>query len=395
MIMTTVIKKALFSIAVILSAGALYAQGTGPEKEYKDTIIMKNGTVYEGYISELSTKGDFWIKAFSSTMTFDKDSITIISSGNSASVRFKNQSFNDVVILEDGDIVKFRSDHETIIQTKKSEVEKVLKPIVPNVIDVIIADKSYEGNIIETAYGKYTKILTGDKKHVVKSKNIKSQSRKTEAEGREALDMTLFPYLDEYEMKDKSVVTGILVSQNMADGALIFKTKEGALLPLNYGNIVKVKKIVNNNYNKMVYPVDTAAMAEMYINETEVRLADSSAFKSAMKPAETILEKGDIVCLPVAAGKDLIIIPGKDITVCKKEKVKDFILVPFNPLDITKNGNIRLGKADTLNAIQPTNNDKEDGLLYIDYKNLNAGYYVLFNKKDSEAIPLWVMASEN
>ena len=381
--MIATIRKTLMAVAVIFSAGVLYAQETNPATEYRDTIIMKSGTVYEGIISEQTPKGDVWIKANNSTLTFDRDSISINSTDGITSIRFKNQIFNDVEVLEDGDIITFRCNHETLVQTKLSEVERVLKPIVPNVLDVIIADKSYEGSIIETAFGRYNKILSGNKKYVIKNKKIKSQSRKTEAEGRENLDVTLFPYLDVYEMKDKSVVSGILVSQNMSDGALIFKTESGALLPLNLSNIEKVRKVVNSNYKEVVYPLDTASMANLSINDVEA------------KPIEVIYEKADIVCVPLATGEDMILIPGKDVTLCQKEKVKEYVLVPFNPLEGLKNGYIRLGKAETLSVVKPTLVEKQDGLTFTDYKDLKAGYYILFNKEEGKIIPLWVRAADN
>lgn len=381
--MIAMIRKTLMAVAVIFSTGILYAQETNLATEYRDTIIMKNGTVYEGIISEQTPKGDVWIKAASSTLTFDRDSISINSTDGTTSIRFKNQMFNDVEILEDGDIITFRCNHETLVQTKLSEVDRVLKPVVPNVLDVIIADKSYEGSIVETAFGRYNKILSGNKKYVIKNKKVKSQSRKTEAEGRENLDVTLFPYLDVYEMKDKSVVSGILVSQNMSDGALIFKTESGALLPLNFSNIAKVRKVVNNNYKEVVYPLDTASMASLSINDIEA------------KPIEVIYEKADIVCVPVATGEDMILIPGKDVTLCQKEKVKEYVLVPFNPLEGLKNGYIRLGKAETLSSVKPTLVEKQDGLTFTDYKDLKAGYYILFNKEEGKIIPLWVRAAEN
>ena len=103
-------RNTLLSVAVLLSVSAIYAQrpipttehrdtvvlssvvqGVNPEKEYMDTIIMKNGTVYEGFISEQSTKGDVWIKAATSTMTFDRDSISINSTEGSTTVSFKKQ----------------------------------------------------------------------------------------------------------------------------------------------------------------------------------------------------------------------------------------------------------------------------------------------------------------
>ena len=400
-------RNTLLSVAVLLSVSAIYAQrpipttehrdtvvlssvvqGVNPEKEYMDTIIMKNGTVYEGFISEQSTKGDVWIKAATSTMTFDRDSISINSTEGSTTVSFKKQLFNDVTILEDGDIVTFRCNYQALVQTKMSEVDKVLKPVVPNVLDVVTADKTYEGSIVETAFGRYLKILSGDKKHVIKSKNIKSQSRKTEAEGRENLDVTLFPYLDVYEMKDKSVVSGILISQNMSDGSLIFKTENGTLLPLNLKNIDKVRKVVNNNYKEVVYPIDTAAMADLYINDFEV------------EPLQGFYDKKtDIVSVPVEMGSGMILIPGKDVTLCQKEKakakMKEYILVPFNPLESVKNGLIRLGKTGSLSFVNPTVVEKQDGLVYTDYKNLNAGYYILYDKKDQMIIPLWVRAAEN
>ena len=174
----------------------------------------------------------------------------------------------------------------------------------------------------------------------------------------------------------------------MSDGSLIFKTENGALLPLNLKNIDKVRKVVNNNYKEVVYPLDTAALADLYINGFEV------------EPQQGFYDKKtDIVSVPVEMGSGMILIPGKDVTLCQKEKAKpkmnEYVLVPFNPLESVKNGLIRLGKTESLSFVNPTVIEKQDGLVYTDYKNLNAGYYILYNKKDQTIIPLWVRAAED
>lgn len=129
--------------------------------------------------------------------------------------------------------------------------------------------------------------------------------------------------------------------------------------------------------------MDTASMANLSINDVEA------------KPIEVIYEKADIVCVPLATGEDMILIPGKDVTLCQKEKVKEYVLVPFNPLEGLKNGYIRLGKAETLSVVKPTLVEKQDGLTFTDYKDLKAGYYILFNKEEGKIIPLWVRAADN
>ena len=372
------IRRILLS-AYLIMAASFFATGQPEDmRMFRDVIIMKDGTRHKGYISEQTPKGDIVITAFTSVISLGRDSISVSTFDESTIIKCGKEVFSNVTILEDGDLVTFERDQKTLVPAKIGDVEKVIKFQTPFVRDIIQADRVYEGVITENVMGKFVKIKTDDMAYVISNKNIKGQSRKTDAPGRENLDMTVFPLLDVYEMKDKSTVTGLLVSQNMGDGSLIFKTSEGALLPLNLANITKVRKIENPNFKEVVVPVDTSLMADITINKLDVT------------PADVMYEKTDILCLPLMTGNDMVMIEEDDITVVSKEWMPIYELIPFNPLEGLKNDYIRVGKVTMLEAILPETLH-EDGLRKAVYRDVQPGYYILYNEEDHKAIPLWVV----
>lgn len=375
---TSIIRKILLSAYLIMAAGFLASGQSEDMCQSRDVIIMKDGTKHRGYISEQTPKGDIVITAFNSEISLGRDSISVSTFDGSTIIKCGKEVYSNVEIQEDGDLVTFVRNQKTLVPAKISDVERITKVETPFVLDIIQADRAYEGTITENVMGKFVKIKTDDMTYVINNKNIKSQSRKTDAPGRENLDMTVFPLLDVYEMKDKSTVTGLLVSQNMSDGSLIFKTSEGALLPLNLANITKVRRIENPDFKEVVVPVDTSMMADITINKQEVT------------PADVIYEKTDILCLPLKAGNNMVMIEEDEISVVSKERVPIYDLIPFNPLEGLKNDYIRIGKVTMLEAVQPESL-QEDGLRKDVYKDVQPGYYILYNKKDHKAIPLWVV----
>ena len=86
----------------------------------------------------------------------------------------------------------------------------------------------------------------------------------------------------------------------------------------------------------------------------------------------------------------MVMIEEDEISVVSKERVPIYDLIPFNPLEGLKNDYIRIGKVTMLEAVQPESL-QEDGLRKDVYKDVQPGYYILYNKKDHKAIPLWVV----
>lgn len=342
-------------------------------------VILKDGTVYSGYVSEQLPSGRVCINYTNATYSVPGDSLHFTyGSDDKVVLRWGDRFFDDALIWEEGDLVKFTAPTPGTVYVKMSDLQSIRYPINEQLHDVVVAGKTYEGNIIETVVGKYTKIKVGDKIIVLANNKITSQT-KVSVDKERSLNIKMFPYLDIYEMQKSPSLTGALISQNHTDGSAIFLTKEGALMPIMVNKITAIRKMPNDLYE------ERGAMEK---DTVEVRINGEEA-----RWLPVVVARKDEVSFPLNdLTSTLMMINDKtiDISVLKSSS-NSLILIPFEPFS-AKSDVYNLGKREdwTTKVIRPSSTASDEQREITEYKEVASGFYLLLNLAKKAIIPIWV-----
>jgi hypothetical protein len=358
---------ALAFLATLLAGAALHAQ----------EVILKDGTTYSGYISEQTTDGKACITYTSAIFTVPGDSLSLYQSDTRNEVRWKQRTFDDVDILEEGDWVTFQTFHPGSIYVAIKDIERITYAPLAHIHDVVVADRTYEGYIVENVIGKCTKMDVDGKIIVIATDKIKSQSKVT-IDRDKSLNIKLFPFLDVYDIKGMPTITGALITQNFVDAQVIFLTKDGSLMPLSMDKITNTRRIPNDSFDdSLPVAVDTV---DYRINTLVPKWID------------VMIDKKEVVSLPVdSLIKNTLSIQDSMLMVDAKENLEELVLVPFNPFNF-KSGVINLGKMEDLVAKtpRPSSTATSLGRRETCYEKLEVGFYLLLDKKGKRVAPVWI-----
>ena len=366
--------KKLISLFVFLccAAGSLLAQD-----EFAWKIFLKDGSVYNGFISEQSQSGDVTISFTGFQYTAPKDSIEVYAFGENQSVKIANATYNNVDVLEEGDYVTVLVKDGGAVAVPFAKLERIVYPVVPDLEDVVTTkEASYTGHIVERVFGKYLKMLVDGKKRVVAENKIVSLG-KIAAGGKTDISVEQSPLLDVYYLKDRPQVTGLLLTQNYADGTALFKTREGGLEYLKVSNILRTSKIKNPSFKEPEEPIE----GDVVIN------------KSPANWMEATIEKG-VFILDLELGNWLICVHSGEVTVLVADGSEDLELFRFNPYECkydSKKAVLKIKEDDIRRQVIEVDHVTklgENRAQYF-YHDVEPGFYILWNSKEDLIIPIW------
>ncbi len=362
-------KRFVLALTALLAAGAfLQAQ----------EVIMKNGTIYTGYVSEQSPSSNKATVTYTAAQyTVPGDSIQISRSKDNITARWGKSFADSVEILEDGDLVTFLAYGKKSVTVKLSDIERITYLANSKVHDVMVADRSYEGNIKEVIVGKYVKMDVDEKTIVVADKNIRSQT-KVSVDREKSLNVNMFPYLDVYEVKNMPTLTGVLISQNYIDGSAIFLTREGAMMPISMGNITNIRRIPNDAFDDSV-PVEK--------DTVDVRINNKVA-----KWIEAKIDKKEVVSFSVEKLPESILsVTENTVSVNVNENRSSLALIPFDPFS-SKSGTLTLGKLEDLakKALESNNSYPMFERKVTVYESVKPGFYLLLDSTNKRVAPVLV-----
>ena len=362
-------KRFVLALAALLATGAfLQAQ----------EVTMKNGTIYTGYVSEQSPSSNKATVTYTAAQyTVPGDSIQISRNNTAATVRWGNNYTDSAEILEEGDLVTFMVTNPGSVNVKLSDIERITYLANPAVHDVVVADRSLEGYILEVIVGKYVKMDVDGSIIVVADRKIRSQT-KVSVDREKSLNIKMFPYLDVYEVKNMPTLTGALVSQNFLDGSAIFLTREGAMMPISMGNITNIRRIPNEAFDDSV-PVEK--------DTVDVRINNKVA-----KWIEAKIDKKEVVSFSVEKLPESILsVTENSVSVNVNESKSALALIPFDPFT-SKSGTLTLGKLDDLakKALVPTTSYTMFERKVTVHEPVKPGFYLLLDSSNKRVAPILV-----
>ena len=357
-------------------------------------VIMKDGTVYSGYVSEQSPKSEkMTITYTSAEFCLPLDTLQITNYGDRVSIRCGNALYDNVTILEDGDRVTFKTYTSGSVIVTRRQIESISYPVNPLVNDVIRADYTYEGNMTgvivgdyvkkvvggkakETVVGSYVKMDVGEKKKVISDGKIKIHS-KVSVDKDKPLNVKMFPYLETYSVSNMPALTGAMISSNYQNGTVSFLTREGELVSFSMKEVSSISRIPNEEYT-LPAEVDTV----------EVRVDNKIP-----KWLEVKADKKEMLSFSVEQlAQSLTIVTWESlyVSVIKDEKKKlNLSLIPFDPFS-SKSGIMTLGKPEDLKkeALKPANQEIWSEREETCYENLKNGFYLLWDSAGKRVAPI-------
>ena len=341
-------------------------------------VMLKDGTIYSGYVSEQLTSGQVCITYSNARYVVPGDSLHIsYGSDEKVTLRWGDRYYDDVDIWEEGDLVSFTTYSPGSVYVSATDLQSIRFPYNELVHDVVVAGKTYEGNITEIVVGKYTKMLVDGKVVVLAQKNITSQT-KVSINREKSLNINMFPYLDIYEMQNFPTLTGALISQNYMDGSAIFLTKEGALMPIIVGKITAIRKMPNDLYDEL------AAVEE---DTVEVRINGEEAQWLSVH-----VDKRGEVSFPLKelTGSLMMAWDQTIVVSVKKDLPQALVLLPFDPFS-SRSETFNLGKREdwTLKVIRPSSTAMEGDREVKEYNQASPGFYLLYNPIEKAIAPIW------
>ena len=348
-----------------------------------DDIFMKDGTVYHGYISEQKMNGDIIIKYVSVTRTIE--GATVLPNGDGkVLVITPGRRYSDVFILEEGDVVTFKQDFESETNANISQIEKIDRPVIKGIIDIITTkDDKYQGNIVETVPGKYLKLRkqNGDLV-VILQKNILIQQRA--AQDRSLSIVSQSPFMDSYQLKSGATVSGILTSQDSSSGLLIVTEASDITFPFEMKNIQVI--------NKVFRPDFTVVPSGLEKNVLRLNGGVYEGITATVKSSAVYVPSNEHLPWFVMSPGSLTVEMDVDLTKGVNDKSSPYSLFEFNPGKSDDDGFYRLNGIKNLGkiTIPPDSSDKKGPLATYVYDNLRSGIYALLNTKTYMIFLIWV-----
>lgn len=314
-------KKIVSCLSLLFCLGGITLQAQPVEK-----IILKNGTVLEGYISKQRPGKDMVFTAEKAVVYIPSEAVKSITNRSmewkslspawqqwalennavegqgkqrtvtlsdilrievqqsvSDSVQLSEpRSVNNVRVLEEGMIVKYL-DLGSSVYTLTWDTVQVIKrdkreaTDLSGLNDVVVlksTDRELEGQIIEQVPGKLLRLLKTngiveviDQKQIAKQKKVKLNP-----------DQDLFaqsPLLDVVQPKKGRAVSGIIIEQNFGDANdpsyLLIQTQAGNVERIEHSNVLETRREENTEYTPLCDVL--LKKGEMLVNRQKVKEA--------------------------------------------------------------------------------------------------------------------------
>lgn len=304
-------KRILFALAVAAAA-------TGLNAEVLETVTMRDGNMYSGYISEQTANGEITFRADTSVVYVPMVKIDRIaghktSSGERADIYLRHDILDtvavveavlseavtdtaavagyeseysgtydgatdvirDVEILEEGSVVKYRDAKPRDLRLLMRDVLLITRPardssMANGLLDEIVTrgGQTYTGRIVSNEPGKAVRINSGGRIYMVALKDIAVQ-RRVAADPEEAI-VRQSPLLDNvYLRKGGEVLRDVVFTeQNYAEGTFDVVDRNNVTIRRRLADISRILKSVNRDYApRREFDFDKDSV---YINRTAV-----------------------------------------------------------------------------------------------------------------------------
>lgn len=361
-----------FAILFFLLSLAVSSRGA----EVYDLIYLRDGSVLNGYISEQQMNGNICITFMSATYSLPKDKVKVVNGGRSVST--EDYEYDNVELLETGDVVTFKVDFSSpkTLSTRVSEIVRTERAVVDHIIDIVVTKdehKPYEGHIVEVINGKQIKLMSlAGEMIVIRQDNVSQQRRKSDEESVPILISS--PIIETYFLKDGTSDEGLLVGQNFETGIVEFLSNTGYKSKWNISEVSRVERARNPKYKE---PDDITVK----VNHMPFMMWQSR------------IDKG-IVCFASQLSKNIGNAKAGTVEIEMTRNIFEnmVVLMPFNPLDIERNSSYI--KAFSLSDIESDEIDgkkiREGGKTVTMAYKLEPGYYILYDKELRHILPLWI-----
>lgn len=302
----------------ILLALAVAAAAAGLKAEVLETITMRDGNMYSGYISEQLANGEIGFSADTSVVylpmvKIDRivshktssreradiylrhdimDTVAVVEAvlaeavADTAAVAGYESEYagtydgegdiiRDVEILEEGSVVKYRDARPHDLRLLMRDVLLITRPardssLANGLLDEIVTrgGQTYTGQIVSNEPGKAVRINSDGRIYMVALKDIAVQRRVAADPGEAVVKQS--PLLDNvYLRKNGEVLRDVvLTEQNYADGTFDVVDRNNVTIRRRLADISRIRKSVNRDYApRREFDFDKDSV---YINRTAV-----------------------------------------------------------------------------------------------------------------------------
>lgn len=289
-----------------------------------DKVIIKNGSEYDGYISEqipgksitvtteraiLFVPSSEILNLTSHTIDVDNlpERLKLWASNNRpndktlevGSLQIGEKSYTDVVILEKGVRYKILSISDDSYQLQWTDVVRTIKPddrqqIFADINDVVVLKNGYEftGYVTEQILGFELRIRTLSNEIIsVKFSDIAS-IRSKQVDKEKSLWKQL-PLLDKIVLNDGSSVEGFIVSRTMGNSLTIITREDSTEKVVKLNDIAKYLKLPNAQYEKTIdtdADTDTDTDTDTYTNTNAEKNDNSHNYDIPRNESNSALE---------------------------------------------------------------------------------------------------------
>lgn len=349
-----------------------------------DYIFVKDGSVYEGFISMQEPGTAISVTAQSATLIVNSENISNLEMATKpvaklpeqmrnwlnknragetevevASLKISGVQYDDVLVLEKGSRYKLLSfnTHEynlnwgDIIKTRKNEAFNKKNSGICDVV-TLKNGKRFKGVIIEQTIGVELKIKY-EKNSIEAIRFSDILSIHTEQVDNKANLWKLLPLLDKVELKDGSELTGFISSRMMGQSIIFVSQNSAVERSIALKDITKYRKVVNSQYKATDKAPQTVVTNEpTQADEPEEEIIEQEATDEEAQKNSTEERNGERASRWADDNSD------NDDTSASQTESKTEAETPANqPLGITING-----KSVSLNLVQ-----EKDGVHYLIY----------------------------
>ncbi len=349
-----------------------------------DYIFVKDGSVYEGFISMQEPGTAISVTAQSATLIVNSENISNLEKATKpvaklpeqmrnwlsknragetevevASLKISGIQYDDVLVLEKGSRYKLLSfnTHEynlnwgDIIKTRKNEAFNKKNSGICDVV-TLKNGKRFKGVIIEQTIGVELKIKY-EKNSIEAIRFSDILSIHTEQVDNKANLWKLLPLLDKVELKDGSELTGFISSRMMGQSIIFVSQNSAVERSIALKDITKYRKVVNSQYKAAdKAPQAVVTNEPTQADEPEEEIIEQEATDEEAQKNSTGERNGERASRWADDNSD------NDDTSASQTESKTEAETPANqPLGITING-----KSVSLNLVQ-----EKDGVHYLIY----------------------------
>lgn len=399
------IKKLLIPVLLLICASSAVA-------ESPETIVLKDGNRFEGYMKTRFPDGTVYVHADVSEVTLSDELVEMIEEGEKTSnihiyedaVGSEASIFTDdpegliisnVEILDSNEGTRFRFKSRPVeFETSMSEIKEIIRPTRPanqvnGLYDIIYTrdGKTYTGEIIKIVPGEFTRIKENNKSINVPTGDIARMSRR-HVDKRSSVFLQT-PLLEDVELVDGSWLFNVLI----ADQDYVNGTFEVVDSTLNLSGRYRLMDVASFNWKpnpayapevvKKTAPNTITVNGKSYNIIKYTTSKDGKDYTFKFNPLNTykVKPKNGTVRIEYNAaerGSNIAMIPAPVRGSMGKDRMIDFVV----PIGSILSSTVIPAKTYNASGSLPTR---------VDYSNLEIGrYYIVFFLGTSDCVLLLI-----